>query len=380
MSKSANTTANESRSTRLLRRCGSPSLIFFLLMIAGGLYAGIYVPPTWLVEKINLDVSKDDQGRLFYVFEKEPKSIDVCVPMEDAQLNPIRIEQLNAGGRSPEVKQEYVFEPDTLDGKPVTLYYELKATQHWGLWSLLPALAAVGLCWLTREPLLSLFGGIVVGALLLARYDLTDAVLVENLATPNAAGILLLYLWLLGGLLGVWSRTGAPQAFADLMTEKFVRGPRTAKLVAWCLGVIFFQGGTVSTVLVGTTVKPLADREGVSHEELAYIVDSTASPIASQLALNAWPGYVQAFIFVAGVPWLATESDRIWFFFRSVPFCFYAIFAVAFTFLLSIERSPFLGRRMKEAIRRSRETGQLDHPDAEPLAAKELHSCRVPEG
>ena len=64
----------------------------------------------------------------------------------------------------------------------------------------------------------------------------------------------------------------------------------------------------------------------------------------------------------------------------SVPFCFYAIFAVGFTFLLSLEISPFLGRRMKAAIKRSRETGQLDHPDAEPLSAKELHASNVPEG
>ena len=33
------------------------------------------------------------------------------------------------------------------------------------------------------------------------------------------------------------------------------------KLVAWFLGVIFHQGGTMSTVLVGTTVKPLNDEE-----------------------------------------------------------------------------------------------------------------------
>ena len=38
---------------------------------------------------------------------------------------------------------------------------------------------------------------------------------------------------------------------------------------------------------------------------------------------------------MAGVPWLATETDRIAFFFKSVPFCFYAIFAVLGTFLLS---------------------------------------------
>ena len=216
--------------------------------------------------------------------------------------------------------------------------------------------------------------------MILGQYDLTGQVLIPALATTNAAGILLLYLWLLGGLMGIWSRTGAAQAFAEFMTVRFVRGPKTAKLVAWMLGVIFFQGGTMSTVLVGTTVKPIADKENVSHEELAYIVDSTASPIASQLAFNAWPGYVQAFIFVSGVGFLATEADRISFFFQSVPFCFYAIFAVLGTFLLGIEKPLFLGKRLAAAMNRSRTTGQLDADGAEPLSAKELQASNVPAG
>ncbi|RAP33067.1 sodium:proton antiporter, partial [Candidatus Marinamargulisbacteria bacterium SCGC AG-439-L15] len=114
-------------------------------------------------------------------------------------------------------------------------------------------------------------------------------------------------------------------------------------------------------------------------EEIAYVVDSTASPIASQLAFNAWPGYIQAFIYVAGVSFLATESDRITFFFKSVPFCFYAIFAVMGTFLLSIEKAPFLGKQLKAAIKRSRETGELDAPGAEPLSAKELQESTTPD-
>ena len=173
---------------------------------------------------------------------------------------------------------------------------------------------------------------------------------------------------------------GRAQAFAELMTERFVRGPRTAKLVAWMLGIVFFQGGTVSTVVVGTTVKPIADKERVSHEELAYIVDSTASPIASQLAFNAWPGYVQAFIFVSGVGFLASETDRIAFFFQSVPFCFYAIFAVLGTLLLSVEKPVFLGPRLAAAMTRARTTGQLDAPGADPLSARELQASHVPAG
>ncbi len=319
-------------------------------------------------------------GTPTYVFQGRSKPFKKLVPLAESPLNRENIRRLNAEGDEPAEKDQFACQQSEAPGTPPVLCYHLIAQHHWGLWSLLPAAVAVGLCWMIREPLMSLLGGIVVGAFMLARYDVTDAVFVASFATENAAGVLLLYLWLLGGLLGVWSRTGAAQAFADLMTRKFVRGPRTAKLVAWALGVIFFQGGTVSTVLVGTTVKPLADKERVSHEELAYIVDSTASPIASQLAFNAWPGYIQAFIFVAGVSWLATEKARITFFFMSVPFCFYAIFAVTLTLLLSLEICPFVGSRMRAAIKRSRETGELDHPDAEPLAAKELHTSHVPEG
>jgi Na+/H+ antiporter NhaC len=349
--------------------------IFALALIASWI-VGVSVPPTWTVEKIELDVHADDEGKLYYIYRGNPTYF-TAVPIDEALLNPAKI---HGSSDTPPIKKEFVTQVETREGQARTFYYQLLAKHHWGFWSLLPAVVAVLLCWLTKEPVTALLGGILSGALVLTRYDFTGDVLVPSLASTSAAGVLLLYLWLLGGLMGIWSRTGAAQAFAEFMTRRFVRGPRTAKLVAWMLGVVFFQGGTVSTVLVGTTVKPIADNEKISHEELAYIVDSTASPIASQLAFNAWPGYIQAFIFVSGVSFLATEADRITFFFKSVPFCFYAIFAVLGTFLLSIERPLFLGKQLRTAMKRSRETGQLDAEGAAPLSAKELQGSNVPAG
>ncbi len=226
--------------------------------------------------------------------------------------------------------------------------------RHFGIWSILPAVVTLGFCIVFREPLPALMLGIITGSFVLGQYDLTDGVLLPGLASTRAAGITLLYLWLLGALLGVWSRTGAALAFAEWVCGRFVRGPRSAKLVAWGLGVLFFQGGTISTVLVGTTVKPITDRNKISPEELSYVVDSTASPIASLIAFNAWPGYVQSLIFVPGVAYLATETDRIGFFFKSAPLSFYSIFAVLGTFLLSIDKAPLLGSRFRRAIARAR--------------------------
>lgn len=362
---------------RILR---TPATWVFFVAMATAWYVGKHVQPTWVVERVTLDVETDDEGRLFYIFREAPRFIDEPVPYEEAELRAENITRLNAERVSPRVTEQIVVRPVRVDGELDTEYLQLTARRHWRWWSLLPAGIAVALCWITREPLTALFGGVVVGALILAQYDLTDGVLVRSLATRDAAGVLLLYLWLLGGLMGIWSKTGAAQAFARFMSKHVVRGPRSAKVVAWMLGIIFFQGGTVSAVLVGTTVKPLADEEKISHEELSYIVDSTSSPIAGLIAFNAWPGYVQAFLFVPGVAYLATEADRVAFFFRSLPFSFYCIFAVIGTLLLSVDKAPFLGPRFRAAIKRARETGQLDAPEATPLSARELQVADVPEG
>ena len=335
--------------------------IIFVFFLLTAFWAGRTVEVQHEITETLLQTYENDDGQLVYTFKGKEKPIVDPVSKEDAD---------------PTISEQFIY---TTDDAGQRSYYEWRSQFHWGWWSLLPAVTAIVLCFLFREPITALSGGIVAGAFLMGRYDVTE-VLLGEIATKGSAKILILYLWLLGGLMGVWSRTGAAQAFAQLMTDKFVRGPRTAKLVAWGLGVLFFQGGTMSTVLVGTTVKPIADKEKISHEELAYVVDSTASPIASQLAFNAWPGYVQAFIYVSGVAFLATEADRLAFFFRSVPFCFYAIFAVLGTFLLSIERAPLLGSQMKKAMKRARDTGNLDAPDAKPLSAKELETSHLPMG
>lgn len=345
--------------------------------IVGSLFVFANVEPNWQEQKTTYNVFETDSGQLAYMFKGEETLVEGVVPYGESALRQEALQ--NADGR-PEMDSQWVVETVQQEGVDTNRYSLLETKFHFGLWSMLPAFVAIGLCLVTKEPLTALFSAVVVGAFMLGRFDITDAVLLPSLKSKSAATILLLYLWLLGGLMGIWSRTGAARAFAEFMTTHFVKGPRSAKVVAWLMGVIFFQGGTVSVVLVGTIVKPVADKENVSHEELAYIVDSTASPIAAVLAFNAWPIYVQALIFVPGVSFLATESDRIAFFFRSVPFSFYGILAVAGTFLLSIGVTRFSGKGIRDASERARTTGQLDAPGVRPMGSDELQVAKVPRG
>ncbi|MEN8790913.1 MAG: Na+/H+ antiporter NhaC family protein [Lentimonas sp.] len=345
--------------------------------IIASLYVSAKVSPNWLEQRTTYNTYTNDAGQLAYAFKGSEKLIENAVPYGESVLNQAALSVLEG---QLEVDAQWVVEMELVDGVSTARYSLLEARFHFGLWSLLPAVVAISLCLLLKEAFTSLFSGVVVGAFMLGRFDITDAVLLPSLSSSSAAAIVLLYLWLLGGLMGIWSRTGAAQAFAEYMTKHFVKGPKSAKFVSWLMGIIFFQGGTISVVLVGTIVKPVADMEKVSHEELAYIVDSTASPIASVLAFNAWPIYIQALIFVPGVGFLATEADRMSFFFKSVPYSFYGILAVIGTLLLSLGITRFAGPGIRAAHDRAKNTGQLDAPGARPMSAKELQVTKVPAG
>lgn len=257
----------------------------------------------------------------------------------------------------------------------------IDSQEHFGLSSILPALVTLVICFVTRNVILALFMGIVLGGLITTEYNIIQSFFIPSIGTPRFAGILLVYLWALGSLLGLWGRNGGAWFFAKYVSENFVKSRRSAMFFAWLMGIIFHQGGTISTVLTGTTVRPVSDRENVAHEELAYIVDSTASPIATVIPFNAWPFYIAGLIAIPSMSHFVpdTEAAVDWFF-RAIPFNFYGLFAVTFTLLFALDKLPFMGRAMRAVRKRVLETGKLDAPGAEPMIAKELTMVNIPEG
>jgi len=254
-----------------------------------------------------------------------------------------------------------------------------KTEGHYGFWSVLPPLIAIVLAFWMREVVSALFIGIVAGGLIAGEVNVIDAFLIPAIGTEDFALILLVYLWALGGLIGLWTRTGGALRFAKWAGEKMVRGPRTAKFFTWIMGLVFHQGGTISTVLTGATARPIGDQHNVSHEELSYVVDSTASPAATIIPFNVWPIYVGGL--VAGtIPLIETTQQGIAFFFSSIWANFYAVFAIAMTLLFSWELLPWVpSKQMRDATERARTTGKLDRDEATPLTSRELTEMDVPD-
>lgn len=250
---------------------------------------------------------------------------------------------------------------------------------HYGFWSLMPAAVTIAICFVTRNVLLALLLGIFAGGLISGQINILNAYLIPSLGSEKYAQILLVYLWALGALLGLWNRNGGARYFAESMAKRFVNSRTSAKLFTWVMGLIFHQGGTISTVLTGTTVKPVADQHGVAHEELAYVVDSTASPAATIIPFNVWPVYVAGLITIEPLAALVTsEADALALFFKAIPYNFYAWIAVTMTFLFALDKLPLLGTPMQKVVDRVTSSGELDRAGSSPMTSAELTELNLP--
>lgn len=141
----------------------------------------------------------------------------------------------------------------------------------------------------------------------------------------------------MGGFVEVLSRNGGMTALSRRVMGQS-RSPRRAGMGAYFMGWVVFFDGLASSVLVGKTMKPIADRAGLSREKLAFIVDSTSSPIAGLALLSTWVAYEMSVIRQGftntGDPLLVDGVAPFSWLVLSLPFRFYNWFMLLLVFLL----------------------------------------------
>lgn len=207
-----------------------------------------------------------------------------------------------------------------------------------------PSVLAVGLAFVTRDIYLSLLLGAFSGALLLhggnpgaAFQDLLTTRLLAALTDRWNISVLVFTL-MLGGFVEVLNRNGGMIALANRVMGRFPDNPRRAGLSAYFLGWLLFFDGLASSLLVGKTLRAVADRAGLSREKLAFIVDSTSSPIAGLALLSTWVAYEmsvirQGFENTGDLALAASIAPYSWLV-LSLPFRFYNWFILLLVFFL----------------------------------------------
>jgi tetracycline resistance efflux pump len=160
--------------------------------------------------------------------------------------------------------------------------------------SLWPAAVALLTILFLRHAAAGLACGVLAGAWLLAPYDpaglprrlLADHLFPSLQGTWKVAAIL--FTLLLGAFAAILERSGGFHRLLRALLHGSQTGHRRLLTATWGLGLLCFFDGLASNLLSGRITRPMSDRCGVSREKLAWVVDSTGSPIACVAFLSTW--------------------------------------------------------------------------------------------
>ncbi len=250
-----------------------------------------------------------------------------------------------------------------------------------GWLSILPPVVAIILALITREVISSLFLGTVIGATFVFSYNpfigflrTLDKYLLGSVADTAHSAIIIFSLCL-GGMIGVVNRTGGMQGIVDLIS-RMVRGPRSAQLATWCMGVLIFFDDYANTLIVGNSMRPVTDKNRISREKLSYIVDSTSAPVAGIAVLSTWIGYEIGLIREAFVNLGIPETNFYGVFLQTIPFRFYCLLTLFFGFMIAFFRRDF--GPMLKAEQRAYHEGKVLSDAARPISSPESAAPELP--
>ncbi len=262
----------------------------------------------------------------------------------------------------------------------VTNPYRIKYIPLW--LSIVPPLVAIILALLFKEVIISLFVGIWAGAfivngmrfdpisIVLSLFDVVQTYIIGALSDGGHLSVLLFSL-MIGGMVAIISRNGGMAGVVKRLS-KYAKTPRSTELVTWFLGVAIFFDDYANTLIVGNTMRPVTDKFKISREKLAYIVDSTAAPVAAIAFITTWIGVELGYIKdnMQNLAGMEEVPGAYSVFLSSLQYSFYPILTLGFILILIFTRRDY-GAMYKAEVR-ARTTGEVSKKRGEATSEGDM--------
>jgi len=235
-----------------------------------------------------------------------------------------------------------------------------------GIFSVIPPILAITLALITKEVYSSLFAGVLSGMIIyvIAAHEPFMAVfshLFDMMAQKLADNsYMIIFLALLWAVITLVSRSGGMAAYGRWAQTK-LKSKRATSLATSLLGVLIFIDDGFNCLTIGTVMRPLYDRQRISREKLAYIIDSTAAPICIIAPVSSWAVAVASEI---------SAKDGFNIFLSTIPYNLYALFTILMVILVSITGRDF--GKMRRVEERTATYGS-------PYATEETNTQTEPE-
>ena len=332
--------------------------------------------PSIIVTQVNHSITIKPDAELL----KQIQSDSTQVFINGASI-PYKIEESK-------LKLDYKFTKKELVQVQIKEYSISEEINPIPLWlSILPPLIAILMALLFKEVLSALFIGLFTGTLIIYSYKgasifiaffqaifaISDTYIINSVNDSGHISIIV-FSMLIGAMVTLISRNGGMQGIVNILS-RYANTARSGQFVTWLLGVLIFFDDYANTLVVGNTMRPVTDRLKISREKLAYIVDSTAAPVASVAMITTWIGIELSYIQSATVQIGVTESPYS-IFLNSLPSRFYPFFMLAFMLFIIYKGKDFGPMYKAEKNARNLQPESAIEVDSEDKAENELEMAK----
>ncbi|MBR6740921.1 MAG: Na+/H+ antiporter NhaC family protein, partial [Clostridia bacterium] len=212
-------------------------------------------------------------------------------------------------------------------------------------WALVPPIIAIALALITKEVYMSLFVGILAGALFATNFDPLDSISsISNNIIANAGDSwnmgILVFLVILGIIVSLMTKAGGSAAYGRWAAKK-IKSKTGAMLATSALGVLIFVDDYFNCLTVGSVMRPVTDKHGVSRAKLSYIIDATAAPICIIAPISSWAAAVAGYTQTENTSGFTT-------FIKTIPYNFYAILTIVMLVAIAIMKVDFGSMKIHE--------------------------------
>lgn len=225
-----------------------------------------------------------------------------------------------------------------------------------GWLSIVPVLISIVGSIATRKPFQSLLAGSLVGCIIAyGPHFLTEWVNVLQFTVSDNTWIIVVA-GLFGSLIAMLKKTHGTAGFVKY-AGRICKTARSTKLCTFVLGCIIFVDDYLNMLTVGVCMRGVCDKRGIPRESLAFMLDSTGTPVCMLLPFSTWGAYYISLFMDQPEVQAMGYSSGMDMFVHLIPFNFYAILCVVIILLFAIGIiPPVLG--MKKAYQRMADGGK----------------------
>lgn len=227
-------------------------------------------------------------------------------------------------------------------------------------WAFMPAIVAIVLALLSKQVYVSLFIGILTGALMYTNFNPLRALGTTYTVMSETVGAnvpILVFLVVLGIFVVLMQKSGGSRAYGNWAEQK-IRSKSGALAATAGLGCLIFVDDYFNCLTVGSVMRPVTDKFKVSHAKLAWIIDSTAAPVCIIAPISSWAAAVSGQL----------EGNGLTVFMQTIPYNIYAILTIIMVFTFCFLNLDFGKMKKNEQIAQTSgdlNAGETDLPTDE---------------